>query len=529
MGAQKNKDSKRDYLFIIAILIALSATIFWLLLLTHAYNTFQYGTFDLADETYNIYVNLHYANLVHGLQVLVLSENLSPDVLLILPIFYLHQSALTLVYLQVIVMGITSIIIFLVARRLVKDSLIAIAFSTAFLLNAGVAGILTFDFHMEFLMIPFYILTFYYYMTSNKKLFAVSLLLLLGTLEAAPLLSFTLALGLFAYEKTISKGKAIPKDKKLMIAVMLLASIIAVVFYYGAIKYLTYRYSTAYPQLPGIIEIGNGHFAGLLSSISGITSGPIKWLESLLIIYKNPGDFTLLIVSIPLTFLSFGIFTVYRPKITLLLLLPWLVAIIFEGWTKTAFLIYPGLYGYSYTIGATFAAATIGAMYVVNKSKGTKKNMRYLVTFSTILIALILAMFSLFIAAAPLVFLVNYHNANPIPTYNTTDINQLISMIPQNASLFTQNPIAPHVAERRYLEYPAAEEVTNSYFVPDYMLVTYSNLSDYVSSNFTISGNFNSLLNNYTYRLEAVDGDARLYELNQSAPNNPNSHIILRT
>ena len=518
MSAKASDKKSIDYLFIVVILLAILGTIFWIMLLTHAYRTFEYGTYDLAYETYNLYMDIHYTSVVHGLQFFVLSNNLSPDVLLILPIFFLRQSALTLVYIQIITLGLSSVIIFWVTRKLSKSSLIATAFSIAFLINPGVWGILTFDFHMEFLMIPFYILTFYYYMTSNKKLFALSLLLLLGTLEVAPLLSITLALGLFAYERSQSKGKAIPKDKKFMISAMLIASLVALVLYYGAISYLVSSYATSYPQLPAILEISHGNIASLISSISTAVNGPIQWLKSLLFVYQNPALFIILIISIPITFLGFGIASLYKPKITILLLLSWFIEVILEGWTKTAPYIYPGLYGYSYTIGATFAAALIGIMLIPNKAKKIAKNYGYMIAFSTLIIAVVVSMFTLLISSAPIVFLLNYNNPNPIPSYNATQITQLANMIPQNASLFTLNFIAPHLAQRRYLEFPATEAVTGNYFVPDYILYTAANYSN-ISTNKNLSGNFGYLISNYTYILISKQGDARLYEIENKPTN----------
>ena len=512
MVVKIDKNKKIDYLFVIALIIAIASTLFWSLLLTHAYKTFEYGTNDLAYEAYNLYIDIHYTNLVHGLQFFALSNNLSPDVLLVLPIFYLHQSALTLVYLQIVVMGITSIIIFLVTKKLVKDSVIAIAFSTVFLLSPGVSGILGFDFHMEFLMIPFYILTFYYFMSSNKKMFAISLLLLLGVVEAAPLLSFTLGLGLFAYERSQSKGKGIAKDKKLMIIALLVASIIATILYVGAIKYLQSSYGTNYPQLPGILEMSRGNSAFLLSNISAAIGGPIKWLVSILSIYATPLRLFVLLVSLLIVSFGFGVFALYRPKITLILMLTWLFEVIFEGYTKTISFIYPGLYGYSYTLGSMFAAAILGAIFFVNKTKKRIPIERYLLALSTIIIALIVASISLLVSSAPLIFLINYHNPNPLSSYNATDISQLATLIPQNASLFTLNQISPHVAQRRYLEFPATESVTGNYFVPDYILIAYSNYTQLTTNN-SLGGNVGYLLSNYSYTLYSKQGDARLYKL----------------
>ena len=59
---------------------------------------------------------------------------------------------------------------------------------------------INFDFHIEFLIIPAYLLAFYFYTTLHKRLFVASLLLMLGSMEAAPIIALALGLGLAVYE-----------------------------------------------------------------------------------------------------------------------------------------------------------------------------------------------------------------------------------------------------------------------------------------------------------------------------------------
>jgi uncharacterized membrane protein len=503
----------KDLIFTIAaIAIVILAAVFWIAIITHAYRTLIYGTEDLAYETYNLYMDIHYTSMVSGLQFLVLSNNLSPDALLVMPIFYLHQSALTLAYLQIVVICITALIIFFAAKKLIKDSFLAFAFCFAFLFNPGIWGLLTFDFHMEFLIIPFYILTFYYYMTSNKKLFVVSLLLLLGTIEVAPLLAITLGLGLFAYEKYLSKGKGIEKGKKSMLAILIVASLIAGCAYFIAIKYLIASYSTSYTQLPAILKITTGHITSLFSSLLASAAHPLQFVHFLFLLYTAPWDLFVLLLSALLVFMAFGFFELYRPKAALLLLLPWFAAVLVEGWTGTVFLIVPSLYGYSYFIGAAFAAAVMGAMSLPANKKNIKRqaiNPIVIGGIAVIIIAIMLNFISVaFVSTTPILFVINYGSPIILSQSNATQILQLATLIPKNASLFTEDSIAPHVAQRMQLEFPTSEAQTNSFFVPQYILVSYSTANVYTDNDL---GNFGYLISNYSYELYARNGSARLY------------------
>ncbi len=251
VASGKAARTRESIYLIIALVIALSSMFYWLAITTHAYRTFLDGTADLTLYSYNMYFNIHYPNIASGIQFLVFSNHISPDALLILPIFYLSQRSLTLLYIQIIIICLTSLLIFYITKKLVKDSFLGIIFMVAFLLSPGVTGILTFDFHIEFLVIPAYLLAFYFYMTRNKKLFAASLLLLLGAVEEAPVLALTMGLGLLAYEMYVSnfKWKSVDKAKRLMLYAIFVSSIITGILYYAAIKYLISSYSTSYQQL----------------------------------------------------------------------------------------------------------------------------------------------------------------------------------------------------------------------------------------------------------------------------------------
>ena len=506
-----NRD--RIYL-IIALIITILATVYWLAILTHAYKTFLDGTGDLAVYSYNMYFNIHYPNIASGIQFLVYSNHISPDVLLILPIYYLYQHSVTLLYIQIILICLSSLLVFYITRELTKNSLLAIMFQIAFLLNPGVTGILNYDFHIEFLLVPTYLLVFYFYMRSNKKLFAVSFILLLGAVEEAPLLGLTMGMGLLAYELYNVKFKwsSVAKAKKLMLYAIFICSILTGLLYYGAIRYLQASYSTSYQQLPHMLQINGGSEISLIGDLHNFVANPIEFVKSNFSIFSNPIALYILILSVLIVFFGFGFFTLKNPIITLLFLLPWIIGILTWPGNLPHFL-YQGYQYYSYSLGSTIAAATIGAALILEKQLKSGKSTAVQSLFmglSVVIIALILMLSSLAFAIKPVSFPLSYGEAVPSPMYNQTQIYPLISLIPQNASLMTNDVISPHLAERKYIEFLWSYETNNSYFVPDYILVSYNNTIN-VSTNQT----FNFLqrsLTNYTYELVQRNGNARLYK-----------------
>jgi uncharacterized membrane protein len=507
----KNKES---IIFALALLLAIASAIYWIAILTHAYNTFADGSGDLYLYSYNMYFNLHYPSIANGLQFIVTSNHISPDVLLIMPIYYLYQHSIVLIYLQTIVICLTSFIVFYAARKLIKDSTLALLLSMAFLLNPGVTGILAFDFHIEFLLVPTYILTFYFYMTSNRKLFWVSLALLLGSMEVAPLLSLTLGLGLIAYELSVSKasGKSIDKIKKSMLTVLIISSIVAGIFYFAAIRYLIASYKTSYSQLPEPLQVNTGSEVSLLSDVHSILSQPSLIITNLSL-FEKPVWLYLLILSLLIVLFGFGFFTLKKLHITLLLLLPWFIVVLTWSLGVIHF-IYTGYQYYSFTIGATIAASIIGAAFAIDKLKKQRKynpDKKALIYSSVLGAAILFAVLSLMPAAKPLTFAINYNRPVTYPIFNYSQIDPLMNLIPQNASVLTQDEIIPHLAEREYIEYSSSHGMNISYFAPDYILISYNNQTQ-VYTNTSYYDFFERSMSDYNYTLQAQDGNARLYK-----------------
>ena len=138
-----------------------------------------------------------------------------------------------------------------------------------------------------------------------------------------------------------------------------------------------------------------------------------------------------------------------------------------------------------------------------------------------IIIALITLLTSLLVSPRPITLLVSPRPITllvapgPITLigqqapYSVNQIYAMIKLIPPNATLMTEDIIFPHLANREHIEFTWSL-INRGYFVPDYILVSYSNSSIY--SNYGYDA-FNYSISNYKYSLYASDGDAHLYRL----------------
>ena len=490
-----------------AIIMTIAVTFYWLAVINHAYFTFKDGGQDLSVFAYNFYFNTHYSAIASGLQFIVLGNHLSPDGLILLLAYYLFPYTISLLYIQTIAICLCALLVFFISKRLIGNPVVALALSSAFLLNPGIMGVLTFDFHLEFLIIPTYLLMFYSYMASNKWLFAISLMLLLGSLEVAPLVALSLGIGLLAYEISRSnyKWNGIEKGKREMIIAIIIVSLIAGMLYYIGMIYLQSSYIASYSQLPGMLKITSGSQFGLLSNIKSLVSNPAAFLAKNLSPFKFPLGIYILVLSAILTFFGFGFFTMKKPLVTLLLLLPWFVLVL--TWSGNAHFVYTGFQYYAITVGATIAAEIIGIISLQGKdasAKNGKKSIRLAPLISINIIMVIMLFASLFVAQTPAIYASIQKNP-----YDVNQTYSMIGLVPANASLMASWDVFPHVAKRENIEF--TESLINyGYFVPQYIIVNSSN------STIRSSGVYDALnytISNYTYGLYASSGDVRLYKL----------------
>jgi uncharacterized membrane protein len=243
-------DKKTKIFYAILIISSILSTVFWTVYASGIYHSFNDSYYDIGLNLQNLYLAVNYPSVVHGLQYLVFANHISPDELFfVLPIFYIYRSPLTPFFIQALVLSFTSVLVFFVAKELTNNEPISFAMAIAYLLNPGMQGMLYFDFHQEFLIIPFAILTFYFYMKLNKKLFYLFLFLLLCTIDSVVFTVASIGIGLLYYEIIYDKDKEIKKERLKLLLALLLCCVAAFAFYLIYYNALIPKYATNYNNL----------------------------------------------------------------------------------------------------------------------------------------------------------------------------------------------------------------------------------------------------------------------------------------
>lgn len=499
------------------MLIAVAATIlsiaYWSMFGLNAYSTFhEYG--DLGIFAYNFYFNIHFPQIAHGLQYIVFGNHIAPTLLLILPIYAFFPSAITLLVIQAAVLSITGLVLFFVAKDILKDSRISLAICLAFLLSPGIHGMLVFDFHAESFLSIFYILTFYYWLKANRAGFAVSLLLFLGVIEVAPLLAATLGIGMLVY--SLREGKRsmarnmLTKRRRWMAVACIAVSIIFLLAYSMITSHLAQAYASGYPGLPQRLYVTAGAQNTLVGFVSSFSANPMKTLT---LDYYTYFTFQqqYLLYAIVIVILGFGLLCLFDPLELLILALPWLVMVFVIG--DTGFILTYTQY-FGFVVAPTAVAAIIGFMRFKD-GKGIlgrhlrkyRQSAKYVLLLSFIIPAGILAASPVFVRNRNIDNLGHAFLFQQNSSMATADaqLDSVIAAVPQNASVFAESFIMAHVPNREYQNYvDPPNGIIPDYVISDYNTnISYGELQDLQAA---------SLITNYSYSLVMQNGSAMLFK-----------------
>lgn len=523
------------------LLLALIFTVvffgYWTAYSIEAYNLFHiyYSTAYLA---YNMYYIIHFPNIVHGLQALVFTNHIAPDELLILPIYYLFQTPLTVSVFQVLLLSITGLSVFYVARGILKNETLALFMCFAFFINAGVMGMLLGGNTVEMFIPLFYILVFYYYMKKDKVLFYVSLVFLLAVQEASIYIACCMGVGLLIYEWFNRVDRKLDMERVKLATSILVFAIIALaiynLIYYGLAG--SYR-AGAYNGLPPLMLAGAYPLVPLFGNAYPLvgtaaptccyagTGGQENTISISHYSYSEIEDAVLLLIlGILIAFLSFGISSLPELLILLIFLAAWIVQTFVLG--HFSFLATYGHY-YSLVVPATFSASILGMQKFEKENKilNHKLSQDNLLKINLVLVTLIFIVslltlpliFNLFTGSQGFFYSTMLFSETPAETTAIAQLNSAISMVPKNASLLTQDFIFAHAMNREYVE-PIA--VQPNFFVPQYALFDLnSNITQITTGSWAYNAAlpyFMSDVENYTqsrnYTLLYQNGTAMLYK-----------------
>jgi uncharacterized membrane protein len=468
----------------------------------------------------SFFITLHNPQMVHGLQYLVFANHISLDeALFILPLYAAYQSPLTLILIQALILSFTSVLIYYICKRFIKNNKISFVLALAYLLNPGMQGMLFFEFHEEFLIIPLILLTFYFYMTVNKKLFYLSLILLLFVIDTVVFEAAALGLGLLYYELVWDKNKEVKKQRIRFAVMIILFSIMAFVFYttYNIVlqnQYLIGNYSTlptVFYAIPFDSQLLNSLFH---TSVFGRCWWASCSQALIATTYTLSGGVVILMAYTILTgILLFGIALFIDPILTVLLTLPWITEIVILRHVGLGNI---NLQYYSYVLGGSVVAAILGLLILKDKigrtispktkPKPYEREMR-LVIPSILILLWVSILFGMIMRPTiiPLGLPECYRQ-----------LDSVISTIPQNVSLMTTDQISPHVTDRVNLTILELQYYTNFSFKPEFILTDFNRCFAFAGNVSGLQSMYGNYIDANGYRLVDQNGTVQLWKANQT-------------
>ncbi len=506
---RRDTDLLHDKYFYAAVVLVLLSMAYWCAFSLNAYYTFHDYT-DLGEYAENFYYDVSYTGVMNGLQLMVFGNHISLDQLLfVLPIYYLHQSATTLLVVQAAVLCATGLIVFVVTRNLLRDSQLGLLMCIAYLLNPGMHGMMVFDYHIEFLIIPFFVISFYYFMKLNRARYYIALALLLCTIELAPLLVFALGAGMMIYgssRENESERAAIVRLAAETIVISIAALALFNLFFYV----LTASYGTYNSAVPVLFRVQS---YPLFPVFSASASGRIS-IQSFA---ANMGIANLIAYGLIVAFLGFGVGGLFSAIELVVFSLPWLMEVFFGD---MAFALMWFQY-FSYVIGGVVAANILGVKEMLKREKrwglrfAPLRSKPMLVVSTLIVVAFITAVYPFFVLNnnVPDIWEAFIFQTPSSQMEAYSQLYTALALVPNNASLLTQYFVMPHVSDREYLAVLSSSAVPSN-FTPQYILVDFNqNISTNVfESNGLQFKIFQQYITGMPYRLVYTNGTAELYK-----------------
>jgi uncharacterized membrane protein len=484
-----------DRYLMLAVALVLISIVYWSVFSANALNTYhEYD--DLGRANYDMFYHTVFPSAVHGLQYLVFENHFMPDQLLIIPFYALAPSPLTLLVIQDIVLCATGLVAFFIAKDLLKSPKIGLILCIAFLLNPGMHGILSFDYHAEAAIPLFVLLVFYFMVKRRPVLFGVSLFLLFGLIDVSQFVGLGLGLAMMAYAFLREKDQAARRSLMRYSAVVIGASVLALFVYSVMVTSLSSAYVAGqYSALPQFLKL-NGivgeEVAGIATNFtsSGAVAVDITYF------------FPYLLYAVALAFLGFGIAGLLDPVLMVLFISPWLAAAFILNFSNTIFI---WNQYFSYALGGGIIATILAIRHVNDHHEAGRNSVslfKYGKGIAKYLPASILACaLILFILSPHFVYSKNINNLQqdylfqitPAEKAQVEQLTSMIALIPKNASVMGPFFAMSQLSNRQYFEeIPATfnsttiqpsntpQEQNGMWFQPEYIVADFN---PYISLN----------------------------------------------
>jgi uncharacterized membrane protein len=413
------------------------------------HNSFQTYAWDLGMFNQSFWTTLHDERFFYSTVELLINPSgsffgthFSPIILLLLPVYALYPTPQSLLVFQSFVLALGAVPLYKLAKHVGKYRIFALSFVFAYMLYPPLQGINWFDFHVQSFLPLFFFSVLYFFETQNWKPYFLFIFLSLMVEEHATII--VVFVGLFAFLQHRKhllnelKNKNL-KDTLFLVSFLTIAS--GVLWYVLAILFHNTFFPTNQTFISTFKAASNWRILGTEDPITipfYVFLHPVNAIAALS--YDSPLKVSYLIILFgPLAFLSLSKMRYLLPT------LPWFVYALFSNYQPYYLILfqYP-----AYVIAFIFAAAVYGIGHGGASLRSLEKRLAILLAFSFIA-CLLVSPFGPTMAIL--------HQDSSIKTISQRDdlIHQLLSYIPQNASVITDNAFFPHVSSR-----------SNAYVIP---------------------------------------------------------------
>jgi uncharacterized membrane protein len=427
-------------------IVAYTASLSFFTILKH--NSFQTYAWDLGIFNQSFWTTLHDGRLFYSTAELLISPSgsffgthFSPIIFLILPFYAIYPIPQSLLVLQTFVLALGAVPLYKLSKHIGKYRIFALAFVFAYMLYPPLQGVNLFDFHVQSVLPLLFFSVLYFFETQNWKPYFLFIFLSLMVEEhTALIVAFVGLLSILQHRKHLLTELRNKNLKDTLLLVSLLTLVSAVLWYILT----TVFHNTFFPVNPTFVSTfkaaSNWRILGVEDPLAipfNLFLRPANAMAAL----SFDGALKLgylVILFAPLAFMSFFKIRYLLPT------LPWFVYALFSNYLPY----YSILFQYpAYVIAFIFAAGIYGV------SRGST-DLRTLERRLATLLALSLITFLLVSPFNPMSVLVNQGSGINVSMHDQL-VNQLLSYIPANASVITDNAFFPHVSSR-----------TNAYVMP---------------------------------------------------------------
>jgi len=349
----------------------------------------------------------------------IFADHFSPSIFLLSPIYWFTNRSEVLLITQSLAVALSGLVIFLIAKKLLKNKFVSLSILSAYFLFVGLQNAIITDIHEVTFATLFVTASFWFYLKKKPLFYFLSLFILLGFKESLFLLGIFLAVTFVLIEK---------KFTKLSFATFL----ISVIWGYLSIKVIIPYFSGGFYQYSAHIE---PNFFKIAKSL-------INYPQKRQTIFYS--------------FTSFGFLPVFAPAF-------W--PLIFEDFLTRFYPFWPTRWNltlhYSAILATLLAISSIYGLVAISAFKTLSKYLTFIVIL-LILVSLYLYRFKL---NGP--FGLFYNPAFYSHTKDFGFLEVVIKQVPQKSSVMAPNNLASHFTHQKvwllrkdYKEY-----------MPDYILI----------------------------------------------------------